>query len=440
MPARWITEEEYYALGNGMPTEAEISGGTNAAQSTSGQALESKAGPQTLEQKDFQGNAIVHDILTKGGLNESETSNKTTSYGAVNSTITEKAPSISKTFQQNKSYSESYQTKTENINTQTYTRDIQSPQYTKTQNNLNLSVPDNLNVNAAQSITRNINTRNATIGTHTMSGQNYNFTGNTIQRFGDMTIIKGDFVSFKANSFKLNAGPDAAPQPVKPRRAPPDMFAKVSGEFGSKTVSLPPAYNNSYIIHADFTVSGEYEMESLNSMNPTTITKDSIQTDMTKVIGDYFYGMEITSPTNTNNIEEGLSPTFTIGNKYGAYTLSGSGSINVYSQDQQIFVFNYAISISEDKKLVDEWLLTLSGTLKATVTVEKRTHLDKLEIEINDMIKNVNAELKAHANNPYYGPILRALNTYTRPTIQAMYQEAEFLEKAAVDDLAAIAS
>lgn len=219
--ARWITGEEYNAPSNGTLTPEQIRAGVSASQSTSGQVLESKAGPQTLEQKDFQGNAIIHDVMTKAGLNEIESSNKTTTYGAVNSTLTEKAPNISKTYQQNQSYSETYETKTENINAETYTRDIQSQQYSKTQKNLNLNVPHNLSITANQSMTRNINTRSATIGTHTMSGSQYTMNAGTIQRFGDMTVMKGDYVSLRANKFMLNAGPDPAPQPVLPRRAKP---------------------------------------------------------------------------------------------------------------------------------------------------------------------------------------------------------------------------
>jgi hypothetical protein len=116
--------------------------GINASESSSGRVLESKAGPQTLEQKDFQETAIVHDVMTQDGFNETETSNKTINYGMVNSTLTEKAPNISKTYQQNQSYSETYQSKTETINAETYTRDTQSTQYTKTQKQLNLSVPN----------------------------------------------------------------------------------------------------------------------------------------------------------------------------------------------------------------------------------------------------------------------------------------------------------
>jgi hypothetical protein len=429
MTTQWINEESYTTDENG----------TSASHTMRGKVLESKAGPHTLDQKDFQGDVIVHDIMTQGGLNETEVSNHSTTYAAnVNSTLTECAPNISKSYKQNQSYSESYQNKTETIKADTFKRTITTPQFTQSQNQLNLSVPNSISLNASERITRSINIRNATIDTHTMTGKNYSLRANTIQRFGGVTIIRGNSVRLCTNNLHLNAGPsEPPPQAVKPRQDPPNMIAKVSGSFGSRTVSLPPAYSNNYMIHIDFTVSGEYEMESLNSVNPTTISKEGIQADVNKTIGDYFFGMEVKSSSDLDNgMNTNTSPSFVIGNKYGDYTLEDGVSVaSLYTIAGQVFIFNYVTSISKEKKIVNEWLLTLTGSLTSTITIGKRSVVDNLEIAVNDMVQNVSIELKKASSNPYYGPILRGLNIYARPTIQAMYKEAEFIDTAVITAL-----
>lgn len=428
MTTQWINEENYTTDENG----------ASASHTMRGRVLESKAGPHTLDQKDFQGDAIVHDIMTQGGFNETETSNKTISYAAnVNSTLTECAPNINKTYQQNESYSESYQNKTEMIQAETYTRTISSPQFTQSQNQLNLNVPNSMSLTASESITRTIQTRNATIGIHSMTGDSYDLKANSIIRAGGVTIIRGDYVTLCTNNLHVSAGPSAAAPVAKPRHAPPNMIAKVSGSFGSKTVSLPAAYSNNYMIHVDFTVSGDYEMESLDSVNPTTISKEGIQADVNKTIGDYFLGMEVKSSSNLDDaMNTNTSPSFVIGNRYGDYTLEDGVSVtSVYTALGQVFIFNYVTSISKEKKIVKEWLLTLTGSLKSTITIGKRGMVDNLEIAVNDMVRDVSVALKKASSNPYYGPILRGLNIYARPTIQAMYKDAEFIDTAVITAL-----
>ena len=212
MTTQWINEENYITDENG----------ASASHTMRGRVLESKAGPHTLDQKDFQGDAIVHDIMIQGGLNETENSNHSTTYAAnVNSTLHECAPNLSKAYKQNQSYSESYQRKTEMIKADTFERTIATPQFTQSQNQLNLSVPNSISLSASERITRTINTRNATIGTHTMTGENYALQANAIQRFGGVTIVRGDSVTLRTNNLHLNAGPSTAPpKPVTPRQPP----------------------------------------------------------------------------------------------------------------------------------------------------------------------------------------------------------------------------
>lgn len=170
MPGRWVSEEEYYALLGGSVPSTQNPQGVNATSSMSGKVLESKAGPQTLEQRDFQETALTHDLMTQTGLNERETSAKIINYAEVNSTLTERAPSIDHTFQQDEAYTETYQTRVENTNSEKYTRTTMTPQYTKAHNTLNLNAPTTLTRNATEQMTRTINQRNASIDTHTMVG------------------------------------------------------------------------------------------------------------------------------------------------------------------------------------------------------------------------------------------------------------------------------
>jgi hypothetical protein len=283
-------------------------------------------------------------------------------------------------------------------------------------------------------MTRTINTRNANIGTHTMSGQNYTMAGNTIQRFGNLTIIKGDHVQFRANNFQVASGATDAPQPVQPRRAPPNMIAKISGEFGSKTITLPTAYDNNYMIQVAFTITGEYELESLNSVNPTTLSKDAIQAHVNKTLGDFFYGMEVTHASD-QGLDQGIIPNFIIGNQYGSYTLTAGTTLVWPSAKQYIFIIKYSVSISKEKKLVDQWQLTLTATLEATVTITKRNTFDDLKITANNVIQQTQTILQEHENSPYVGPIIRSLRTYARPIINSMYQKAGALDSMTIIDL-----
>jgi len=122
MSARWISKEEYDALTDEKDVAHESPGGVQVLHTISGRVLESKAGPQSLEQRDYQGHAITHDILVHEGLHEEEKSDKTTHYAGVNSTLTEVAPKIQKRYTQNEHYTETYQHKTENIQAETYIR------------------------------------------------------------------------------------------------------------------------------------------------------------------------------------------------------------------------------------------------------------------------------------------------------------------------------
>lgn len=435
MAARWVSKEEYEAIVNGTAPAPTNQNGINATTTMSGKALESKASPHALEQKDFQGTQIVHDIMTRSGLNETETSDKTINYAVVNSTLTEKAPSISTTYQQEDGYSETYQTRTETIQAETLTRTTNSNQYTKTQNNLNLNAPTTLNRTATEKMTRTITNRNASIGTHTMNGQNYSLAGNTIQRFGGITVIKAKHVQFKANNFNLSSGTSNEAKPVQPRRAPPDIIAKVSGTFASKTVSLPTAYNADYMMPVDFTVTGDYEMESVNSLNPQTITPENIEADVQKTLGDYFYQMKVVSATHMKELNQVQSPSFVIGNKYKNYTLT-DGIVFVADAINHVYICSYTTAFSEEKRLINGWLLTLSSSLESRITVGRKTISDKIEIQANNMIQKANTFLQKNQNDPYYGPTIRLMQTWIRPEIQAMYDAIDFLYSLNIGEIA----
>jgi len=62
MTGRWITKEEYDALTDEEDASGESPAGVQVLHTISGRVLESKAGPKSLEQRDYQGHAITHDV------------------------------------------------------------------------------------------------------------------------------------------------------------------------------------------------------------------------------------------------------------------------------------------------------------------------------------------------------------------------------------------
>lgn len=70
----------------------------------------------------------------------------------------------------------------------------------------------------------------------------------------------------------------------------------------------------------------------------------------------------------------------------------------------------------------------MAGNVESRVIITKKNPFDNFEIKANEF-------LQKNAEDKHYGPIIRNLNTYIRPTINSMYQDAEFLDKILIDDL-----
>jgi len=436
MSARWISKEEYDALTDEEDTLGESPAGVQVLHTISGRVLESKAGPQSLEQRDYQGHAITHDILVHEGLHEEEKSNKTTHYAAgVNSTLTEVAPQICKRYTQDEHYTETYQRKTENIQAETYIRKTASDQHIKSQDTLNLFVPKQLQVEATDNIERRLGTRNATINHHQLTaGESIHMRYGTLTRYDDVTVIRAKHVRLCANHLNVNGGGGEAKKPLQPRRKEPsELAAKMSGTFYSKTIKLPPAYNNTYFIQVEFTVSGKATIASTNSINTTTLTEHGLETAMYKVLGDRFYGMETQEVNGLNEAEAGAVPKVVIGNKYGDITLTNGYALPQFSGVKNVYIFKYSSELEFEKQSCDDWLLSSSSTIEATVTISKRNLFDHTEIIANNLLDKIIQYYQQHKNDPHLGYVLKGLRYDTRPIVDSLYNKIDFLEEFAAE-------
>jgi len=386
MSARWISKEEYDALTDEEDTLGESPAGVQVLHTISGRVLESKAGPQSLEQRDYQGHAITHDILVHEGLHEEEKSNKTTHYAAgVNSTLTEVAPQICKRYTQDEHYTETYQRKTENIQAETYIRKTASDQHIKSQDTLNLFVPKQLQVEATDNIERRLGTRNATINHHQLTaGESIHMRYGTLTRYDDVTVIRAKHVRLCANHLNVNGGGGEAKKPLQPRRVL-RVAPKISCKFLSNTVRIM-GYNASYFIQLELSTECKAELESVNAIDPASLQGAKGELVAKQVLGQYFYGLELKKWDHFDDLAE-TAPTFLIGNQYGEYTLTDGYLMETIGKD--IFIFSYSNAITSEGNINDDWLISLQGTLASKVIVRKRTLGDNINIASEEMLQEV---------------------------------------------------
>lgn len=374
MLAQWITKEEYDALGDDT-SSTDGSDAVSALKIISGQVLESSAAPYSLMQSDYQGHAIVQDVLTRDAFNEDETCDKTTLYSeGVNSMLTEIAPSVHKTYLQQQSYSETYANKTETVQVQSFVRTTDSDQYIQAQNNFNLNSPHVLQVNAQQQIYETIGTRNAFVGTHSMSGQTYQANYGTLNQSNDLTVlrVKGH-CQLGADQLTIGGNGSSVAQPVRPRRVP-NIFPKIFYKFISNTIKVI-GYNSQYVIQLELNISSDAELDSLNAINPVSLDSDGVSFIAQQILGQYFYGLQLKSGNNFQDMAK-LAPTLVIGNQHGNYTLSDGCLFQILPENT--FVFQYSNTISASQKPCESWLVTLNGTLDAIVTIKNRSANDNL--------------------------------------------------------------
>jgi len=373
MTGRWITKEEYDALTDEEDAASEESPpGIQVAHTLSGRVLESKAGPKSLEQRDYQGHAITHDLLVHEGLHEEEQSDKTTHYAAqVNSSLTEVAPQICKRYTQNEHYTETYQNKTETIQAETYLRKTDSAQHIKSQDRLNLSVPNQLQVEATDHIERHIGTRDATINHHELTaGESIKMRYGTLTRYDDVTVIRAQHVRLCANHLTVSGGSGQAEKPLQPRRVL-QVAPKISCKFLSNTVKIM-AYNARYFIQLELTTECETELESLNAIDPASLEGAKGELIAKQVLGQYFYGLELKEWNHFDDLAK-TAPTFLIGNQYGEYTLTNGIVLPVVLPKENAYIFKYLNSIETENEECEGWLISLNGKLEVTATVQQRS-------------------------------------------------------------------
>jgi len=132
--------------------------------------------------------------------------------------------------------------------------------------------------------------------------------------------------------------------------------------------------------------------------------------------------------------ETGAVPKVVIGNKYGDITLTkGYFCQPLYARYAKAYIFKYSSELVFERQPCDDWLLSSSSTIEATVTISKRNLFDHTEIMANNLLDKIIQYYHQHKNDPHLGYILKGLRYDTRPISDSLYNKIDFLEEFAAE-------
>lgn len=421
------------------PTEDEESADhSNSTELLSGTAQQLKSPQQAAVYKNFQGPQVEETTLVQDQHTQIIQADQWDEHTAdVNTNLVETAPTIHKSVSLNQAQNSSHSNLNENVNTTTETHSINVENWETYSSTKQVDIPQNLSQNVGKFGGLASEALQSDVGTQNFSGQSHS------TRFKQMNInapvqISGGPVNLNSQQIKIGGGGSSSSAQKKSRfqnTINQKMIRSIVGSFSSNTIKLAPVYNDNYFINIEVALSGDYKLENMHSMNPLSMSTDPTQIKMgvSQKIGDYFLGLEVEGSLDVDEaMAGGYTPTLTIGNTNGKYTVSGGVAVPVIYKGTHIFQYSNSLAVVRYGE--DYWKLSLTGTMVTTVFIRQRTPEDDAEITANNLFEEAMAYYQQHKNT-VAGHVLAAIRANGASVVDQMYNEAGFIDSIVIDDM-----